>query len=150
MSSTNSTCYYCDKQIADPKFAFKKTIYNKLGSDYGLGLTGIKKTTRYYEKEFLIPRCVNCAVEHGKPNKPAGIIALVTLIVTGAVTYIFAKRWYVAAIVGIICGIVAMSSYFILVYHKRLKALGIKDENNVGDFPPVKDLLDNGWQTIKP
>jgi hypothetical protein len=56
----------------------------------------------------------------------------------------------VAAIVGIICGIVAMSSYFILVYHKRLKALGIKDENNVGDFPPVKDLLDNGWQTIKP
>ncbi|MBI3520782.1 MAG: hypothetical protein HY062_15700 [Bacteroidetes bacterium] len=145
-----TTCYYCNTQAAEARYAFKKIIYNKLDSNYGLGLTGIKKTTRYYEKEFLIPRCANCAIEHGKPNKPAGIIALVVFAISGSFTYTFAKRWYVAVIAGIICGIVAMSSYFILVYHKRLKTLGIKDANNIKDFSPVKDLLDNGWQTIKP
>lgn len=144
------TCYYCNIQASDPRYAYKKVVYNKLDSNYGLGLTGIKKTTRYYEKEFLVPRCVNCAIEHGKPNKPAGILALVVLIVSGSITYIFAKRWYVALGVGIVCGIVAMSAYFMLVYHKRLKALGIKDADNIKDFSPVKDLLDNGWQSMKP
>ncbi len=33
---------------------------------------------------------------------------------------------------------------------KRLRDLGIKDTGDIKDYPPIKELLSNGWQTMKP
>lgn len=150
MINSVELCYYCGINKSENKYVFKKTIYSKLDSEYGLGLLGIKKTTRYYEKEFEISRCTSCFKEHSASNKPAGVVALITLIFSGTITYVFAKRVYVALIVGIIVSILAMAVFIQLTYRKRLKLLGIKDANEIEDFAPIKDLLNHGWQTLKP
>lgn len=147
---SNDLCYYCGKNSADTKYAYKKTIYSKLNSEYGIGLLGIKKTTKYYEKEFSISRCASCHKLHNESNGPTGIVGLSTVIFSGVVTYFFAKRVYVAAIVGIIAGIIGMLIFIQLTYRRKLKLLGIKDANETDQYQPIKDLLDNGWQTIKP
>ena len=149
MPSTD-LCYYCGKNSADTKHVFKKMLYSKLDSDYGIGLLGIKKTTRYYEKEFSIRRCASCHKLHNESNGPTGIVGLITMIFSGVITYFFAKRIYLAAIVGIIAGIIGMLIFIQLTYRKKLKLLGIKDVNETDQYPPIKDLLDKGWQTIKP
>jgi hypothetical protein len=143
-------CYYCQKNAADPTSVFRKTLYKKLDSSYGIGLTGLKKTTKYYEKEITIDRCASCHVEHHRSNKPALMTFLVTAIVSGIATWFFAKRVYICIIVGIVAGIIGMVAYISLVYRKRIKALGIKDSNDVDTYFPVKQLLDDGWQNYKP
>lgn len=150
MNSSTTTCYYCNKNQSDPKYIFKKTIYSKLDTDYGIGLLGIKKTTRYYEREFEISRCAACFDIHQSSNKPVGIVGLITLILSSMITYIFAKRIYIAIIVGIITGITAMVIFISQTYRKKLKELGIKDANEINEYLPIKDLLDNGWQILKP
>lgn len=148
--SNTVLCFYCKKNAANVKYVFKKTIYNKLNSEYGIGLTGIKKTTKYYEKEFLIDRCENCFIEHGKANKPLLITGLIAFLFTAIITHFFAKRIYIDIIVGIIAGIIAMVLYASLVYRKRIKKLGIIDENEIDEYGPIKDLLTKGWQKNKP
>lgn len=143
-------CYYCHKNAADPRYAFRKSLYKKIDSNYGIGLTGLKKTTRYQEKEFTINRCVSCNEEHHKSNRPTLIAFLTTAVLSGIITWFFAKRVYVCMIVGIVAGIIAMVLYISLVYRKRIKALGIKDSNDTEDYLPMKQLLDDGWQTYKP
>jgi intracellular septation protein A len=125
-------------------------LYKKLDSSYGIGLTGLKKTTKYYEKELLIERCSSCAIEHNSSNRPALLIFLTTMIVSGIITWFFAKRVYICIIVGIVAGIVGMVMYISLIYRKRIKALVIIDSNDTDHYLPVKQLLDEGWQTYKP
>ncbi|MBP8033621.1 MAG: hypothetical protein KAZ71_03425 [Bacteroidia bacterium] len=148
--SSQELCYYCGKNHSDSKYAFKKMLYSKLDSEYGLGLLGIKKTTRYYEKEFSISRCETCFKEHNVSNGPTGIVGLFVLVFSSIVTYIFALRVYISVIVGIIAGIVGMVVFIQLTYRKKIKSLGIKDANEIHDYPIIKDLLSNGWQTYKP
>ncbi len=143
-------CYYCRKNTADPKSVFRKTLYKKLDSSYGIGLTGLKKTTKYYEKEITIDRCASCHVEHHRSNRPALMTFLATAVLAGIVTGFLAKRVFITIVVAIIAGIIGMVMYISLVYRKRIKALGIKDSNDVDSYFPVKQLLDDGWQTYKP
>lgn len=137
-------CYYCGKNHADSKYTFKKMLYSKLDSEYGLGLMGIKKTTRYYENEFSIDRCETCYKEYNVSNGPTGIVGLITLVVSGVVTYILALRVYIAVILGIIAGIVSMVVFIQLTYRRKIKAMGIKDANEIHEHPIIKDLTDNG------
>lgn len=145
-----NTCYYCQKRNANDKFAYKTILYSKLDTEYGIGLLGIKKTTKYYEKEFSIERCEDCYKIHTTSNGPTGRIGLIFFVLSGSVTYVFAKRVFVTVIVSIIVAIIAMIIYIQLTYRKKLKSLGIKDANEITEYPPIKDLLSNGWQTLKP
>jgi len=125
-------------------------MYKKLDSNYGIGLTGLKKTTKYYEKEIEVNRCYSCNVEHNRSNRPALITFLISAVLSGVVTWFFARRVYICIIVGIIAGIIGMVAYISLVYRKRIKALGIIDANDLDNYFPVKMLLDDCWQTYKP
>ncbi len=143
-------CYYCQKNTADQKSVFCKTLYKKIDSSYGIGLTGLKKTTKYYEKELEIARCASCDAEHHRSNRPTLIAFLATAILAGIITGFLAKRVFITIVVAIIAGIIGMVMYISLVYRKRIKALGIKDANDVDTYLPVKILLDDGWQNYKP
>lgn len=143
-------CYYCNTNKPEPKYVFRKSLYKKLDSSYGIGLTGLKKTTKYYEKEIEINRCASCYTEHHRSNRPALITFLATAAAAGVVTGFLSKRVFITIVVAIIAGIVGMIMYISLVYRKRIKALGIKDSNDVESYLPVKLLLDDGWQNYKP
>lgn len=147
---TIPTCYYCNKRKSEPGYVFKKILYNKLDSEYDLGITGIRKTTRYYEKEVEIDRCKICFTEHHKHNKPALKIAVVSLLLAGGITYFFAKRLFIAISIGFISAFITVILYFSYIYRKQLNELGIKDENEISDYPSIKALLRNGWQTVRP
>lgn len=146
----SNTCYYCGKRSSEDKFAYKKVLYSKLDTEYGIGLLGIKKKTKYYEKEFCIGRCEDCHRIHNTSNGPTGRVGLLFLIISSVITYLLAKRVFVAIIVGIIVAIIAMVIYIEFTYRKKLKSLGIKDANEITKYPPIKDLLSHGWQTLKP
>lgn len=150
MDYKNALCYYCHKNSPDPKHAFRKTLYKKLDSSYGIGLTGLKKTTKFYEKEVEVERCGSCYTEHNSANKPAVIVFSVTAAVAAIITGILARRLWITIGTAVGAGIVAVMVYFQLVYYKRIKALGIKDSEDVEAYPPIKELLDNGWQSHKP
>lgn len=143
-------CYYCNKNKPEPKYVFRKSLYKKLDSSYGIGLTGLKKTTKYYEKELEIDRCASCYTEHHRSNRPALITFLATAVAAGIITGFLAKRVFITIVVAVIAGIIGMVLYISLVYRKRIKALGIKDSNDVDSYLPVKLLLDDGWQNYKP
>lgn len=143
-------CYYCNKNMPEPKYVFRKSLYKKLDSSYGIGLTGLKKTTKYYEKEIEIERCASCYTEHHRSNRPMLITFLATAIAAGIITGFLAKRVFITIVVAIIAGIIGMVLYISLFYRKRIKALGIKDSNDVDGYLPVKLLLDDGWQNYKP
>lgn len=143
-------CYFCDLNKPEPAYVVRKKLYKKLDSSYGIGLTGLKKTTKYYEKEIEIDRCASCYTEHRRSNKPALIIFLVTAIVAGIITGFLAKRTFITIGVAVGAGIIAVIAYFFLVHRKRIKALGIKDSTEVEAYLPVKTLLDDGWQDYKP
>ena|SRR6218665_44650 len=146
----NSICYYCERVEADSESRYVFTIYKKLDSNYGLGLTGIRKTTRYYELDIEVPRCKSCAQIHNTPVAPAGRLALLLFLVSGAIAYYFAQRWYVALIVAVVCGIAGLIVYFQLFYRKKLKQLGIKDKGELNAYEPLKVILKSGWQLLRP
>ncbi len=143
-------CYFCNLNKPEPGYVVRKKLYKKLDSSYGIGLTGLKKTTKYYEKEIEIARCASCYTEHRRSNKPALIIFLVTALVAGLVTGFLAKRAFITIGVAVGAGIIGAVAYFFLVHRKRIKALGIKDSTEVDAYLPVKTLLDEGWQDYKP
>lgn len=143
-------CYYCHKNKPEPRYVFRKTLYKKLDSSYGIGLTGLKKTTKYYEKEIEIDRCASCYKEHHRANRPALMTFLATAVVAGIITGFLAKRVFMTVVIAVIAGIAGMVAYITLVYRKRIKILGIKDANDVDTYQPVKTLLDDGWQNDKP
>ena len=147
---SETLCYYCRKNEAEPKYELRTKLYKKLDSSYGIGLTGLKKTTKYYEKEIAVERCASCHLEHKRSIKPALITFLIMAVVAGIITGFLAKRVFITIVVAIVSGFVGMILYFMLVYRKRLKELGIKDEYATDDYPLVKELLKEGWQTYKP
>lgn len=146
----STLCYFCSANAPEPRYLVRKTLYKKLDSSYGIGLTGLKKTTKYYEKEIEIARCASCYTEHRRSNKPALIMFLITALVAGIVTGFLAKRAFITIGVAIGAGIAGVLAYFFLVHRKRIKALGIKDSTDVDAYLPVKSLLDDGWQDYKP
>jgi hypothetical protein len=143
-------CFYCGKRDTEPRFSFKTKVYKKIDSNLGIGLTGIKRTTRYYEKDIEIERCGSCYSEHHKANRPALIYSIIALVISGPVAYYFALRVYIAIIAAIVCALVTMIVYFSFVYRKHIKSLGIKDQHETDKHPQVKELLDSGWQLMKP
>lgn len=148
--SSNNSCFYCQKYRPDPTLTFKATLYHKLDSNLGIGLTGLKRTTRYLEKEIQIERCATCYTEHHRANRPAFRIGLIFLLLSGPIIYFFALRVYIAVFGALAIGFLAYLLYFGTVYRKRIGALGIKDQNDFRSYPPVRALLDQGWETIKP
>jgi hypothetical protein len=144
-------CFYCNGlRIADPARVQKVKLYRKLDSNYGLGLTGIKKTTRYYEKEIAIDRCNDCYEAQRSGNRPATIIGLTGLVLGAVVGYVLGRRWYVALFAGLGTALAGLIAYLYMVHHKKLKALGVKDVYDFKTFGPAKVLLDEGWDMHKP
>jgi hypothetical protein len=143
-------CFYCEKRNTEPGFSFKTKVYKKIDSNLGIGLTGIRRTTRYYEKDIEIDRCGSCYSIHHGANRPALIYSLIVLVLSGVITYYFALRVYIAIIAAVVCALITLIVYFSFVYRKHIKALGIKDQYEIDKHPQVKELLHSGWQLMKP
>lgn len=143
-------CFYCGKREALPGFSFSTKVYKKIDSSLGIGLTGLKRTTRYYEKEIEIDRCRFCHKEHTKANRPALIYSLIALVISGPVAYYFALRVYIAVIAAIVCALITLIVYFAYFYRKHISSIGIKDQHETDKHPEVKKLLESGWQLMKP
>ncbi len=143
-------CFYCGKRDTEPRFSYKPRVYKKIDSNLGIGLTGLKRTTRYYEKEIEIERCGFCHKEHTKANRPALIYSLIALVISGPVAYYFALRVYIAVIAAIVCALITLIVYFGYFYRKHINSVGIKDQHETDKHPQVKELLESGWQLMKP
>gem|GEM_PF-4411684 len=143
-------CYYCGKRESLPALRHRTSVYRKIDSSLGIGILGIKRTTKYYEKEVEVERCVECYKEHKKANKPALLYSLFILVVSGAIAYLIALRIYIAVISGIAGAILTMIFYFAFIYRRHLKSIGIRDQYEIDAYPQIRELLDNGWSLMKP
>jgi len=146
----STTCYYCGIRQANPSLAHKVPMYKKIDSSYGLGLTGIKKTTKFYQKDIEVDRCADCKTEHDKANKPLIIICLGSLVVFGTLGYLTGKRVWVAIVAAIAGAAISCAAYMMGVHRKRLRAMGIRDAAEVKEFPAIAALRAEGWDNFKP
>jgi hypothetical protein len=149
-STNNTLCFYCSKNSSHNGLEHKVFLFSKIGSNLGVGLLGLKRTTKYYEVQIVVPRCQNCFEEHRRPHKPALITGAIIFVLTFIVSVFTARRWYIVIPVSFIIGFVASLVYYGVVYRKRIKSLGIIDANDIRDYPPIREMLDKGWSTIKP
>lgn len=147
---TQHTCFYCSKNQSKTEFQHEVKLYAKLSSSLGVGILGLKRTTRYYEKSIMIPRCQTCYEEHNKHGKPALLWGTLTALLTFVVTFFTLKRLYIVIPTTLIVGFIGSLVYFGTVYRRRINLLGIKDANDIRNYQPVTELLDSGWSTIKP
>ena len=146
----SATCFYCSKNFADPKFAAHVSIYQKQETEYGIGLTGLKKTKKFLEKKFTLNRCESCYKIHSKVNRPAMIFGVIVVALCAIYFGLFTDYYYLSYIISPVAGIVAMLLYIALVYRRKIKKLHIKDQYEFQEYPPIKLLLEQGWEIVKP
>lgn len=145
-----NTCYYCTKNEGGKELQHTVMLYAKISSNLGIGVLGLKRTTKYYEKSIVVPRCKNCYDEHKRPGKPALWWGIITALVTFLVTFFTLKRLYIVIPTSLLLGFFGSLVYFGTVYRKRIHKLGIKDANDIRNYAPIREMLDKGWSTIKP
>lgn len=143
-------CFYCNKYDSNAEFKFNAVLYHKIDSSLGIGLLGLKRTTKYYEKQIVVPRCQNCFQEHHQVNKPAFFTGLIVAIISGITIHLFALRYYISIPSGLGFGFLSALIYIGTVYRKRINSLGIKDANDFFEYPDIKNLTENGWTIWKP
>lgn len=145
----NTTCYYCNRDTSESQYLHIFKMYHILSSDIGIGLTGIKKTTHYYERKIAIDRCDSCYKIHKNASQPALVIASFCSIVGAILGWYFGKRWYIALVAAAITFVVVLIMYFQFIYRHKIKKLNIKDQFEIHDHPIVKTAMENGWQLTK-
>lgn len=148
--AVTKTCFYCGKYPGVENLTYKLPLYKKLDSKLGIGLTGLKRTTTYQETAIFVDRCEICYREHKRPHKYALITGIVVAIPATALVYYFALRWYIAIPSGLAIGFVGSMIYYGVIYRKRIKNLGIKDENELDSYEPYQVLQNDDWSLFKP
>ncbi len=140
-------CYYCSKEIFKAGEPIEKKMYKKIDSKVGLGLTGLKTTTTYTERSFMIERCSTCAKAHDRLETICGMIALAIGITFG---FLVGSKWYI----GLIAGFVAFIAVYALstfIYRKTyLKKIGVRGEDEIEYYGPIRELINEGWVKNKP
>lgn len=124
-------------------------MYHVLSRDFGVGLLGVKKTTRFYEREFTIPRCESCYKIHKNANTPALGFALAGATVSFVLGWYFGERWYVGLTAFAVGFLTILLLYYQFIYRQQLKRLQIKDQYEIHDHPLVLEAKKDGWQLTK-
>jgi hypothetical protein len=145
-----STCYYCERNFAQPKFAATIFLYKKLETDYKLGLTGLKKKKNYLKKSFQVNRCETCSKIHHTSNLPTLIFSVIAMIVTATYFLLIYKSRGAAVIFTPLAGIATAIIYISFTYRRKIKKHRMKDLLEINEHPELKFYLKEGWQIIEP
>lgn len=143
----DTSCFYCKKNEADAEHSYKHKMY------YVNRRMNLWVGYHYTEKEIEIPRCSNCHKKHGS----LGGIYLGLFIVGFAFWFwIFKKDDSTTSIWTCTFGAFWLTLFTVLlplhfldiIFFHKLK--GIPHEEDFDDYPPVKQLISEGWVKSKP
>jgi hypothetical protein len=137
-------CFYCNRNIADSRSAYKKTLYKETRRDF---LSG---SVEYQYLEAITPRCTYCKAVHATSNWIMGL----SITVFAAIGLLLGLRYWGywfgcllgGGVVGIIIGAIGKSTYS----SAEEKKANVKKKSSFREFPPIKKLLDEGWSTNTP
>ncbi|MGI5975820.1 MAG: DnaJ domain-containing protein [Paludibacter sp.] len=139
-------CYYCNQNIANPKFAYNETFYKETERSYFP-----QRRVWYKTLNVKIPRCEECNKIH---KRGSGIFILLPLISFSLLGTILGLtiwgKWFLFLILGGIVGLFLGIILFSIENSIIAKEAGIKKESNIYDFEPVIILKKEGWSTDKP
>lgn len=147
---TKIVCYYCGENPAPDKYYYyKHTLYY------------IHKRTvwpgyKYSEKNVLVPRCKTC---FDKSLKFGCTWFLISYAISfgGVWFWIYSTdgekfSWSLGTTLGITV-ISLFAAGFLYMFIESIfskKTIGIPPESEIGEYPPVRKLLDEGWLLERP
>jgi hypothetical protein len=139
-------CYYCNKNIANPKFANNVTFYKETKrSDFP------QPKVWYKTQVVKIPRCEECNKIHDSGLMVFFWLPFISFSLLGVILGLTIwSMWFLLLIVGAIAGLILGSILSSIDNSIVAKEHGIKKESNIYDFEPVIILNKAGWSTIKP
>ena len=139
-------CYYCVKNIANQRFAHKKTFYKETDRSHFP-----QRKVWYKTANVEIPRCEACHKIH---NSGAGVFVFLPLIAFAILGLILGltiwSMWFLCLIGGVVGGGILGGILSSIDNSIIAKEAGIKKESDIYDFEPVKIFVKDGWSTDKP
>lgn len=139
-------CYYCNQNIANPKFAYTETLYKETKrSNFP------QRKVWYKTLEVKIPRCEVCNKIHESGSRIFVILPLIAFSFLGVILGLTIwSMWFLLLIVGGIAGLILGNILSSIDNSIIAKEAGIKKESNIYDFETVIILNKKGWSTNKP
>ncbi|MBL7968049.1 MAG: DnaJ domain-containing protein [Prolixibacteraceae bacterium] len=139
-------CYYCKKNIANPKFARNVTFYKETKRS-----SFPQRKVWYQTLEIKIPRCEDCNNIHKSGSRIFVLLPLVSFSLLGTILGLTIwSMWFLCLIVGGIIGLILGSILSSIDDSIIAKEAGIKKESNIYEFEPVAIIKKEGWSTSKP
>ena len=141
--SQSEICYYCNKEMADPDSVYDQEMYKVIDRKY--------REVKFLHTTIKIPRCKSCMKIHEHDAGIAGI-GCVVFCIAGFVLVLISTGEVGSGIGGAFGA--GVLGFLITTLLKKIGLIG-KRKGNVAEeatrrFEPVKELLDQGWQTSEP
>lgn len=139
-------CYYCNHNIANPKFAHNKTFYKETKRSYFP-----QRKVWYNTIEIKIPRCEECNKIHGSSSRIFLLLPLFSFSLLGTILGLTIwSMWFILLIIGGLVGLILSRILTSIDKSIIAKENGIKKESNIFDYEPVIILKKEGWSKDKP
>ncbi len=140
-------CYYCNQNIANPKFAHKETFYKETARSNN----PLNREVWYQTLEVKIPRCEVCNKIHGSGSGIFFVLPLTSFPLLGTILGLTIwSMWFLCLIAGGFVGLILGSIFSSIDKSIIVKEAGIKRESNIYDLEPVVILKKEGWSKNKP
>jgi hypothetical protein len=142
-------CYYCNQNIANPKFAHNGALYKVTGHSNN----SLTRKVRYQTLEVSIPRCEICNKIHGSRSLIFFLLPFISFPILGiilGVTIWNETGWFMLLWMGAIVGLFSGTIFSYIDESIIAKEAGIKMESNINDYEPIVKLIKEGWSTNKP
>ncbi len=144
---TIEKCYYCGQNIANPKFAYSKTLYRETKRRN----FAIQRKVWYETLNIKIPRCEGCNKIHESGSLIFIILPLIAFSLLGLILGLTLENMWLffliaGGFVGLILGNILSSIDDSIIANES----GIKKESDISGFKLIAILRKKGWTTTKP
>lgn len=144
--NNSNTCFYCEKNEADPSAKHTFMMYLVTGRDHVFN----KRTVYFKQLELSVNRCEQCKRIHQKYKRLITTIILLCILVSVIISCAIAKDTAVGLLFGgIPGGVVALITCLILKSQMK-KKFHVKMLTDTKGHPTVKRLKNEGWTSHKP
>lgn len=140
-------CYYCGREIATSSFTYTTTIYKETAR-YS---TWNGRKVEYKHATISIPRCKHCAEVHSSSKKWYFGVPFIAFTLMGLLLGLNVWGYWFGCLlgggaVGLVIGLILSSIDETII----AKEANIKKQGDINEFPPVKELLKQGWTFSQP
>jgi len=139
-------CYYCNQNIANPKFSHNETFYKETKR------SNFPKRIVWYETlEIKIPRCEECNKIHENGSRLFVLLPLISFSLLGTILGLTIwNMWLLCLIAGGFVGLILGAILSSIDDSIIAKEAGIKKNSDIYEFEPISILNKEGWSSSKP